>query len=671
MAIASPNLFPATGVKAVDGLLSGSYWDLGSDRKITWSLGNNTLYQWNSNALPIVQAAFDSWEAVINVDFDYMGAYRNYALAPSDIVLTVLDRAFFGEIGAPDAYALGISPHSRVADDFVSGQLGFSTVTYPNPEGDIILNRDSPIFEWDNPGSRAFQTVLHEIGHAIGLKHPFDHGMSGLAGNITYAQAGLSHLNNGFLTLMSYGATSSSLEHGSAASPLPLDIWAAQRLYGVNTTTNAGDSRHTLLNDSRLRTIYDVSGNDTLDASSITKGITLDLYAGRKTTISDLTSVYVALGSTIENAIGTNWNDIIYGEEGTNILSGLHGNDTIQGLGGNDFLYGDFGNDLIFGQDGNDELQGGSGNDELQGGPGDDLSFGGDGIDLIFGQDGNDRLFGQDGNDELQGGAGLDLFKGGAGNDTLFGDGGFDSAYYDSNRVNFTQSKVGEVTIFADNLGLEGTDQLTSIERAYFTDYSVNLTVKSKSAVSNIASSDLQQLQELYVAFFNRVPDADGLEYWIGQFNSGQSINQIAESFYNSGIAFSELTGISAGMTNTSFINVVYNNVLGRSSGADPEGLSFWTSALQSGAETKATLVASIITSAHQFKGDAQWGWVADLLDNKVEVANLFSVEYGLNNLTSAESISNGIAIAAAVTPTDTTAAIELIGIGSTPIEFI
>ena len=251
----------------------------------------------------------------------------------------------------------------------------------------------------------------------------------------------------------------------------------------------------------------------------------------------------------------------------------------------------------------------------------------------------------------------------------MYGGSGIDQVYFTGNRSNFTQSKVGEVTTFTDNLGSEGTDQLTSIERAYFTDYSVNLTVKSKSAVSNIASSDLQQLQELYVAFFNRVPDADGLEYWIGQFNGGQSINQIAESFYNSGIAFSELTGISAGMTNTSFINVVYNNVLGRSSGADPEGLSFWTSALQSGAETKATLVASIITSAHQFKGDAQWGWVADLLDNKVEVANLFSVEYGLNNLTSAESISNGMAIAAAITPTDTTAAIELIGIGSTPLE--
>ena len=155
------------------------------------------------------------------------------------------------------------------------------------------------------------------------------------------------------------------------------------------------------------------------------------------------------------------------------------------------------------------------------------LLRGGDGADLMAGQDGNDRLFGQNGNDQLQGGAGLDIFKGGSGNDTLYGGSGIDQVYFTGNRSNFTQSKVGEVTTFTDNLGSEGTDQLTSIERAYFTDYSVNLTVKSKSAVSNIASSDLQQLQELYVAFFNRVPDADGLEYWIGQFNGGQSIDQM------------------------------------------------------------------------------------------------------------------------------------------------
>ena len=651
MAIASPTFFSATKTDHIDGLISGAYWQLGPDRTISWGLGDFG-YTWTTTGLQVMQEAFNAWEAVIDVDFEYIGYVDDYRkstevfIEPIDIMLSLHDNTFFN---SSSIVGRGLFPNTEFADRIVASE-GNNTISYPQPEGDITFNIEHPVFDMSNLGSNAFHIVLHEIGHALGLKHPHD---GGLAGYTTYQDAGLSNLDDGFLTLMSYDPTSSIWEYGWASTPLPLDIIAAQTIYGANTTTHAGNTTHSLLDDGLLRTVYDVSGTDTLDASNIDKGITLRLAQGNSTTVDTLSTVYIAVNTVIENAIGTFFNDTIYGEKGDN---------TLQGWSGNDLIFGGLGDDLIFGQDGNDELQGGLGDDNLQGG---------DGADLMAGQDGNDRLFGQSGNDQLQGGAGLDIFKGGSGNDTLYGGSGIDQAYFTSNRSNFTQSTVGEVTTFIDNLGFEGTDQLTSIERAYFTDYYVNLTVKNESAVSNIASSDLQQLQELYVAFFNRVPDADGLEYWIGQFNSGQSINQIAESFYNSGIAFSELTGISAGMTNTSFINVVYNNVLGRSSGADPEGLSFWTTALQSGAETKATLVASIITSAHQFKGDAQWGWVADLLDNKVEVANLFSVDYGLNNLTSAESISNGMAIAAAVTPTDTTAAIELIGIGSTPIEFI
>ena len=651
MAIASPTFFSATKTDHIDGLISGAYWQLGPDRTISWGLGDFG-YTWTTTGLQVMQEAFNAWEAVIDVDFEYIGYVDDYRkstevfIEPIDIMLSLHDNTFFN---SSSIAGRGLFPNTEFADRIVASE-GNNTISYPQPEGDITFNIEHPVFDMSNLGSNAFHIVLHEIGHALGLKHPHD---GGLAGYTTYQAAGLSSLDDGFLTLMSYDPTSSIWQYGWASTPLPLDIIAAQTIYGANTTTHAGNTTHSLLDDGLLRTVYDVSGTDTLDASNIDKGITLRLAQGNSTTVDTLSTVYIAVNTVIENAIGTFFNDTIYGEKGDN---------TLQGWSGNDLIFGGLGDDLILGQDGNDELQGGLGDDNLQGG---------DGADLMAGQDGNDRLFGQNGNDQLQGGAGLDIFKGGSGNDTLYGGSGIDQAYFTSNRSNFTQSTVGEVTTFTDNLGFEGTDQLTSIERAYFTDYYVNLTVKNESAVSNIASSDLQQLQELYVAFFNRVPDADGLEYWIGQFNSGQSINQIAESFYNSGIAFSELTGISAGMTNTSFINVVYNNVLGRSSGADPEGLSFWTSALQSGAETKATLVASIITSAHQFKGDAQWGWVADLLDNKVEVANLFSVDYGLNNLTSAESISNGMAIAAAVTPTDTTAAIELIGIGSTPIEFI
>ena len=206
-----------------------------------------------------------------------------------------------------------------------------------------------------------------------------------------------------------------------------------------------------------------------------------------------------------------------------------------------------------------------------------------------------------------------------------------------------------------------GSDTLRNIERLEFEDKTVNLGIKG--AASSIAATDLKTLQELYIAFFNRIPDADGLEYWIGQFKSGMTLKQIAESFYNAGVQYSSLTGFSANMTDSDFVNVVYKNVLGRQDGADATGLAYWTGALASGAESKGSLVSTILSSAHTFKGDPTWGRVADLLDNKAAVADKFAVQYGLNYNTSEASISEGMKIAAAVTAADFQAAIALIGV--------
>jgi hypothetical protein len=73
--------------------------------------------------------------------------------------------------------------------------------------------------------------------------------------------------------------------------------------------------------------------------------------------------------------------------------------------------------------------------------------------------------------------------------------------------------------------------------------------------------------------------------------------------------------------------------------------------------------VSTILDSAHTFKGSPTFGYVADLLDNKIAVAKRIAVDWGLNYLSADASISNGMAIAAAVTPTDTSAAIALVGV--------
>ncbi|MDP4028816.1 MAG: choice-of-anchor D domain-containing protein [Gallionella sp.] len=220
----------------------------------------------------------------------------------------------------------------------------------------------------------------------------------------------------------------------------------------------------------------------------------------------------------------------------------------------------------------------------------------------------------------------------------------------------------GNYTVTDLIAGRDGTRTLTSAERLTFSDMTVNLTIQAKAA--SIAAADLQRLQELYVAFFNRVPAADGLAYWIDRFKAGSTINQVAESFYAAGVQNASLTGFSSAMSNSEFINVIYRNVLGRPEGAAAVGMNYWSGELASGRATRGSLVSSILNSAHYLKGDATYGWVADLLDNKVAVANQFSVTLGLTYNTPGASISNGMTIAAAVTPTSTAAALALIGVG-------
>lgn len=213
------------------------------------------------------------------------------------------------------------------------------------------------------------------------------------------------------------------------------------------------------------------------------------------------------------------------------------------------------------------------------------------------------------------------------------------------------------------------TDTLANVERIRFSDMTLNLTVQD--AAARLPAAELNRLMELYVAFFNRLPDADGLEYWVGEHQRGMTIDEMAELFYGAGIQYSDLTGYRPEMTNAEFVNVVYRNVLGRADGADPEGLAYWAGELAAGRETRGSLVSTILDSAHTFKGHPTWGWVPDLLDNKIAVANIFAVERGLNYNTPEDSIANGMAIAAAITPTDTSAAIALIGVEIEQIDLV
>lgn len=137
----------------------------------------------------------------------------------------------------------------------------------------------------------------------------------------------------------------------------------------------------------------------------------------------------------IENVMGGNKRDVIYGNEGDNWILGLDGDDTIRGERGNDrieggdgddALYGRHGFDYIFGQDGDDTISGGKSRDRLEGGAGHDVLDGSQGKDNIFGGQGDDQLLGGSSNDRLSGGAGRDQIDAGSGDDRVYGGSGSD-----------------------------------------------------------------------------------------------------------------------------------------------------------------------------------------------------------------------------------------------------
>ncbi len=230
-------------------------------------------------------------------------------------------------------------------------------------------------------------------------------------------------------------------------------------------------------------------------------------------------------------------------------------------------------------------------------------------------------------------------------------------------RNNYSIVRTSAGFVVKDMVGNTGAI-LISDSSVKFDDVTVNLLIGDKS--KTISAENLRSLIELYIAFFNRVPDADGMVYWIDQIKAGTKIEALANQFYAAAILYSNVTAYSATMSNADFVKVIYLNVLGRNE-VDQEGMDYWTGALAKpagtpGAETRGTLINSIINAAHGFKGDAKYGWVADLLDNKVAVGNYFSVQQGLNYNTPEQSILLGVNIAKAVKSNDILTAKSLIG---------
>lgn len=300
-----------------------------------------------------------------------------------------------------------------------AGESILGAAYYPNSfsegdsrNGDLYLNPNQTYL----PGELGYTAILHELGHALALKHPFDTSGKTLP---------LDQDNNTF-TVMTYN-DSESYNGSLAVSLMPYDIQALQHLYGareknndnttyvfrdVNRYSVNGDDYYTFASGNSKSTLWDSGGQDTLDFSAITNlptspgqdgfGYRFELKQGgflteysaydsatynaydpntkkwnltrpdgslfqtlNYGTVLAFSPVNNSFDATIENLFGTQQNDYIQGNNVGNLIRGNSGNDKIEGLQGGDTLDGGAGNDWIVGGAGNDILTGDNGIDSF------------------------------------------------------------------------------------------------------------------------------------------------------------------------------------------------------------------------------------------------------------------------------------------------------------------
>lgn len=153
------------------------------------------------------------------------------------------------------------------------------------------------------------------------------------------------------------------------------------------------------------------------------------------------------------------------------------------------------------------------------------------------------------------------------------------------------------------------------------------------------STNAVTKVTQLYVAMFGRAPDTEGLNFWGGALDAGQSVAQVAQAMFGTTPARAYFP---EGSTSQEVVQSFYVNVLGRQPDAD--GLAFWVArldALKATGNTNAVgqVVTEIINIVTSYTGNDPAGVEsAQLFANKLEVANFWVSENG-NVLDSAKPI--------------------------------
>ncbi|MCO6418545.1 M10 family metallopeptidase C-terminal domain-containing protein [Siccirubricoccus sp. KC 17139] len=388
----------------------------------------------------------------------------------------------FGQESIADAGGYAYAPgYAYTYDPLTNIVTGTSAVPWA---GDIYLG-NAPENAALAAGEYGYQALLHEIGHALGLQHPFEGADPLPAAEATLRYSVMAYdapANLGIVTVTgdahAYAWVAETLY---PSGPMLYDIAALQLLYGANMATNAGATTYAWAADARiLETIWDGGGIDTIDASNQALPSVIDLRDGHFSSIAmrlteaerrleipawasaaptpgydGVDNLAIAFGAVIENAKGGAGDDHLIGNAVANLLEGNGGADTLDGGAGDDTLAGGAGDDTYLVDSQGDlilEAPGGGVDSVIASagfylhaeletlvlaeGAGDIFGVGNAlanrlegnaGANLLMAWGGDDTLLGGVGDDVLYGVDGRDSMEGGAGLDVLLGGEGDDT----------------------------------------------------------------------------------------------------------------------------------------------------------------------------------------------------------------------------------------------------
>lgn len=229
-----------------------------------------------------------------------------------------------------------------IAQSQQNDTAGFSYLPNPHFEigSDVFISKNysNPIFVSNTLTNYDYEILLHEIGHAIGLKHPFE-----TQGDNT--QVLDPNEDSTKFTAMSYNEDLITFDGKFRA----LDLLTLTKFYGVNKSYKSQDDTY-LFSSNGFSFIVDGGGVDVIDSSSSQKNAYIDLRPGSHSYLSEKSEYITSINQLT----------ISHGSEIENVFTGL-GDDTVIGNELENYIVTGAGDDRIFLGEAADKVYAGQG----------------------------------------------------------------------------------------------------------------------------------------------------------------------------------------------------------------------------------------------------------------------------------------------------------------------